>query len=145
MADYLELETWQVRLAAVLGLVFVPSVVLPLYFILYFVMDDKPYYRAAIDRFDEAHDSHKSHKSHANYRGRDDSYARHEGLSASGRGPDRRPGKGGLTTSTNVQVLRLAREKFTHLEDRVRAIESHVTSSRFELQREFKKIAGEDL
>ncbi|MFT5804450.1 MAG: hypothetical protein ACI9R8_001494, partial [Candidatus Paceibacteria bacterium] len=45
----------------------------------------------------------------------------------------------------NAQVFRLARGKFAHLEDRVRAIESHVTSSRFELQREFKKIAGDDL
>ena len=127
LADYLQFETWQVRLAAVLGLVFVPSIILPSYFILYFVMEDKPYYRAATDRFDEAHEVNAS----------DD---------GQGQDPGRPRGrKGKLASSTNAQVFRLARGKFARLEDRVRAIESHVTSSRFELQREFKKIAGDDL
>lgn len=127
LADYLQFETWQVRLAAVLGLMFVPSIILPSYFILYFVMEDKPYYRAATDRFDEAREVY----------GSDD---------AQGQDPGRPRGrKGKLASSTNAQVFRLARGKFAHLEDRVRAIESHVTSSRFELQREFKKIAGDDL
>ncbi|MCH8240829.1 MAG: hypothetical protein IIB62_12445 [Proteobacteria bacterium] len=45
---------------------------------------------------------------------------------------------------SNGQALRTARSKFTELEDRVRSMESHVTSSKFELQRELKKLSGEN-
>jgi phage shock protein C len=132
LADYLQVETWQVRLAAVLGLFFMGSFILPTYFILYFVMENKPYYRTATDRFDEAHEYG------------DGSRSAHEKSSKPSRGAHQ--GRAGrFASSTNVQVLQLAREKFSQLENRVRSIETHVTSSRFELQREFKKIAGDDL
>lgn len=132
LADYLQVETWQVRLAAVFGLLFMGSFVLPTYFILYFVMEDKPYYRSATDRFDEAHDDG------------DGAHAERAKRPTSSRG-ERQRKSGRFATSTNVQVLQMARDKFHHLENRVRGMETHVTSSQFELQREFKKIAGEDL
>lgn len=44
----------------------------------------------------------------------------------------------------NVQTMKVAKEKFSDIEQRLREMESHVTSSRFELQRELKKISGED-
>ncbi|MBD3648254.1 MAG: PspC domain-containing protein, partial [Pseudomonadales bacterium] len=43
VADYLDVDRWQVRLVAVLGLIFVPSVAVTIYFIAYLLMDDKPY------------------------------------------------------------------------------------------------------
>lgn len=136
LADYLQVETWQVRLAAVLGLLFMGSFILPTYFILYFVMEDKPYYRTATDRFDDAHDHGVGTSASAS--------SQHDKRPKFGR----RAGQGRASrfaASTNAQVLQLAREKFAHLENRVRSIETHVTSSRFELQREFKKIAGDEL
>ena len=45
-ARYLGVETWTVRLAAVTGLIFVPTLVLPAYFVAYFVMDTTPGHRA---------------------------------------------------------------------------------------------------
>jgi phage shock protein C len=131
LADYLQVEIWQVRLAAVLGLLFMGSFIVPTYFILYFVMENKPYYRTATDRFDEAHEDGGGARS------------QHEKRSKSGRGA-RQSRADRFASSTNVQVLQLAREKFSRLENRVRSIETHVTSSRFELQREFKKIAGDE-
>lgn len=44
----------------------------------------------------------------------------------------------------NEQAMKTAREKFADIEQRLRQMESHVTSSRFELQREFRKMVGED-
>ena len=35
------------------------------------------------------------------------------------------------------------KDKFTDLEDRIRKMETHVTSSRFELQRAFNRISDE--
>ena len=45
-ARYLGVETWAVRLAAVTGLIFVPTLVLPAYIVAYFVMDTTPGHRA---------------------------------------------------------------------------------------------------
>ncbi len=44
----------------------------------------------------------------------------------------------------NPQVLRQAKMKFGDIEDRLRAMESHVTSPKFELHQELKKISGDD-
>ena len=43
-----------------------------------------------------------------------------------------------------VGVVNSYIKKFQNLEERLRAMESHVTDSRFELQREFRKISGEN-
>lgn len=127
MADYLEVEIWQVRLFALLGLLFVGSVTLPVYFILYFLMDDKPYYRKVADRFEDEAELHGDRR-----------YA--DGAAGHSKAADSR-----RSTRSNVQLLRTAKGKFADIEARVRSMESHVTSSRFELQREIRKIAGDEL
>lgn len=129
VADYLDVEVWQVRLVAVLGLFFAGSVAVPMYFILCFIMDDKPYYRRMTDAIDDEDE--------------DDMEApMTPGARASDTGRDRP--RQVYPNLTNVEKLRMAKDRFAELENRLRAMESHVTSSQFELQREIRKIAGED-
>ncbi|HJP49911.1 MAG TPA: PspC domain-containing protein [Pseudomonadales bacterium] len=122
-AEYLGVETWQVRLGAVLGLIFVPQVAVPTYFITYFLMDKKPYYREAADRFDERHEADEEVRP---MRKRKSEYRANE--------PE----------VSNLYALKTARHKFQDIEDRLRLMETHVTSSQFELEREIKKISGDD-
>ncbi|MDA0978269.1 MAG: PspC domain-containing protein [Proteobacteria bacterium] len=130
LADYWGRPTWEIRLYTVLGLFFIPSVTVPAYFILYFLMDEKPYYRRVTDRFDESADGrHK--KSKGDRFTREDESAMQQAAEA-------------RSKLNNEQAMKTAREKFADIEQRLRQMESHVTSSRFELQREFRKMAGED-
>ncbi|MEX1237938.1 MAG: PspC domain-containing protein [Pseudomonadales bacterium] len=125
VAEYLEVDTWQVRLVAVLGLIFVPSVAITVYFITYFLMDDKPYYRRVTDRYKDADATDVYDDVY------DDGY------------DDAGDSRGGPRLG-NAEALRTAKDKFSDIEVRLRNMESHVTSSKFELQRELRKIAGED-
>ena len=123
LSDYLGREAWEIRLAAVMGLIFIPSITVPAYFALYFLMDDKPYYRRVTDRFEDQPGSDEagemSMKSGQNYDPR----------------TQERP--------SNVQAMSEARRKFSDIEQRLREMEGHVTSSRFQLQKELKKISGD--
>ena len=129
MADYLDVEVWQVRLVAVLGLIFAGQVAVPVYFILYFLMDKKPYYRRMTDNYDDSDEEDEV-----------DDLAPRQSRRRAERPRDPAMNQG----VSNVEKLRVAREKFSDLEERLRSMESHVTSSRFELQRELRKISGED-
>lgn len=124
VADYLDLERWQLRLAAALGLIFVPSAAITVYFIAYFLMDDKPYYRQVTDRYEDLEED-------------EDDVGEDTVTTA--------PRSGRQTAGmSSGQAMRLAKQKFADLEDRLRAMETHVTSSRFELQRELNEISGDD-
>lgn len=130
IADYLGIEAWQVRVATVLGFFFMGSVTVPAYIILWIVLDKKPYYRRVTDRFEpeESEDADMT----------DDDPA-----APQHRRSPRRAARGELAGMSNIEGLRAARRKFAALEERVRAMESHVTSSQFELHREFRKIDDE--
>ena len=136
VADYVGRPVWEIRLYAVFGVIFIPSVVIPSYFITYFLMEDKPYYRRVTDRFEEAID------------GRDSEYD--DRNSGKRNRPEERQFHGSNDLSendsamSNVQAMKTAKNKFSDIEQRLRQMEGHVTSSRFELQREFRKISGED-
>ncbi|MDC0068205.1 PspC domain-containing protein [Gammaproteobacteria bacterium] len=135
VADYVGRPAWEIRLYAVLGLIFIPSVMVPSYFIAYFLMEDKPYYRRVTDRFEEGKDDRDSEYDHRN-RGKQN---RPEGREAhESNGMSERE-----TAMSNVQTMKTAKDKFSNIEQRLRQMEGHVTSSRFELQREFRKISGE--
>ncbi len=123
VADYFDVETWQVRLGAVLGLIFVPSFAVPAYFIAYFLMDDKPYYKQVTDRYPESELDEGGPESMS----QEDS--------------PNQPDQPGVS---NAEAFRQAKQKFADIEERLRSMESHVTSSRFELQRELRKISGDD-
>lgn len=133
VADYFGRPPWEMRLYAVMGLLFVPSVMIPIYFITYFLMEDKPLYRRVTDRFEETmvSDDDSWEDSRVGSKGKRMKSAKGAGVSEDGR-------------LNNVQAMRTAREKFSDIEQRLRQMETHVTSSRFELQRELKKISGED-
>lgn len=122
VADYMEIERWQARLVAVLMLIFMPSVAITVYFIAYFLMETKPYYREVTDRYDM-----------------DDPYDDGEEAGMVNSGSHYRPTQG----LTRADAVRMVKQKFSDIEERLRAMESHVTSSRFELQREFKEL-GDD-
>ena len=124
LAEYFDTETWQIRLYAVLGMVFIPSVAVPAYFITYFLMDDKPYYRRVTDRFDDLAEEENE-----------------EPIVSSKR---KRKNRNEPSATSNREAMKTAKEKFGDIENRLRSMESHVTSSHFELQREFRKISGED-
>lgn len=128
LADYWNMDSWKIRFAAVMGVFFVPSLTIPGYFILYFLMDDKPYYRKASERYE-------------------DFYVQGESDSAKKRRPSGLQSRRTRTKSdlTNAEAFSSASHKFANIEARVRLMEAHVTSSKFELQREFKKMSGDDL
>lgn len=127
LADYWNMDTWKVRFAAVMGLMFIPSVTIPGYFILYFLLDDKPYYRKASERYEDFH------------------VQGDQGRDKHGEKGGTKPGRTRSGSKlSSAQAINKARQKFADIEGRVRSMEAHVTSSKFELQREFKKISGED-
>jgi|TARA_B100000315_G_scaffold253395_2_gene292101 phage shock protein C len=132
-ADYFGIEAWQMRLGAILGLVFIPQLTFCGYFVSYFLMDKKPYYRRVTDRFDRAARQWQG----STIDEEEDSYSVNEDRPQDSR-EYRKP------RMSNGLALRTAKSKFTELEDRVRSMETHVTSSKFELQRELKKLSGEN-
>lgn len=135
IADYWGMETWQVRMMAVFALFIVPSVAIPGYFIAYFLMDDKPYYRRVTDRFHELDEDMMEEQPMTNGKARATKKDAKKGSSSSKQQSD----------ISNVQALRNAKQKFSDIEDRLRVMETHVTSPRFELQRELRKIAGDEV
>lgn len=133
LGAYFGRPAWEMRLYAVLGVVFVPSVAIPAYFLAYFLMDDKPYYRRVTDRFSESMDSKERQRNDV---GRSEADQRDN--------VEMNEDKASRTQMNNVQAMKVAKDKFSDIEQKLRNMESHVTSSRFELQRELKKISGED-
>lgn len=121
IADYLAIETWKVRLVAVLGAIFMGQIFIPGYFIAYFLMDAKPYYKEVTDRYDDLDDQ----------------------LEVAGRGMKRKRANGSGSSPHASALLKEARYRFADIEERLRSMESHVTSSHFEFHREFRKISGE--
>lgn len=126
IADYWGMEAWQVRFMAVFGIFVIPSIVVPGYFICSFMMDDKPYYRKVTDRFHELDDEPVKPAMNR------------KRTSRSERTPQE-------PKEPNPQVLKQAKRKFADIEDRLRIMESHVTSPKFELHRELRKISGDDV
>jgi phage shock protein C len=111
VANYYGMEAWVVRCMAVTGLLFLPSIVFPAYWVAYFVMDKPP-------------SGPQSRRS-------------------------RRSGKRGIETpelGTSLaprQNLRNVEADLTEAELRLRRMESHVTSGRYELQKELNRIDPE--
>ena len=128
-----------VRCIAVTGLIFMPSVVFPAYWVAYFVMDHPP------DK-ERGRRGKKRRRRGRTYEGE---VAQAETAVGTARG---RPGNGdrrdhtapapemGLRFSPR-RSLRAVQDDFVQLELRLRRIETHVTSGQFELQRELRKIA----
>ena len=113
IAGYLGAESWVVRCVAVTGLIFMPSIVFPAYWILYFVLDTPR------DReFDEPNSRSTDPDIHSS--------------PAPELGPQLSP----------RHSLRNLRADLAQVELRLRRIEFHVTSGQYELQKELNKLDG---
>ena len=132
IANYFGMEGWVVRCIAVTGLIFMPQVVFPAYWVAFFVMDHAP----------EKEGKRKGKKRRR--RGRTYEGEAVHGA-AKGNGNGRRDHTApapemGMRFSPR-RSLRAVQDDFVELELRLRRIETHVTSGQFELQRELGKIA----
>ena len=119
IARYFGLQTWTTRLGALTGLLFLPGIVFPAYWIAYFIMD-KP----------EPADSMMA--------GRKTRGARAEQASSAGVTNPRRG-----ETFQPSRSLRYTNADLTQAELRLRRLESFVTSDQYELHRELTKIERE--
>ena len=142
IADYLGQPTWLVRLCAIVLLLCFPVGTFIAYLIATWLMDEKPYYRRVTDRFDEVHDrdwadyhwddpNWDGDRDEADWDDRDD--GRHQDQGAAE----------GMNEGDRFRA-EAVKSRFRDIEERLRRMETHVTSSRFELQREFKKMSEED-
>ena len=118
IANYFGMERWFVRCLAVTGLLFMPQIVFPAYWVAYFIMDKRG------DRED----------------------ARERGEPVAAKKSDRRrkhrsPAPELGTRLSPRRSLRDIQADITQAELKLRRMESHVTSGKYELQRELNKIA----
>ena len=137
LANYFGVETWVVRLIAVTGLIFLPSVVFPAYWIAFFVMD-KPGSRRRRQR-----DHSRGGQSFPNEKQDMQTAFEHW----DGRPPRRRNSRRDASPAPELghrlsprRSLRHVRADFDQIELRLRRIETHITSGRYELQRELSRI-----
>ena len=135
IANYFGMEAWVVRCIAVTGLIFMPSIVFPAYWVAYFVMDHSPESEekgAGKRRRRKRRRRRERDRRHAEARGSDAEYrARHDHTAPA---PEM-----GVRFSPR-RSLRAVQADFTELELRLRRMETHVTSGQFELQRELHRI-----
>lgn len=125
LARYYGMEPWVVRIIAVTGLLFFPTIVFPAYWIAYFVMDKPP---SLDDRRRQRQARHHDRRERRHAR-----TSRHtDGSPAPELGPRFAP----------RHSLRNIQADLTEVELRLRRMETHVTSGRYELQRELHKIDG---
>lgn len=115
IARYYGVEPWVVRCIAVTGLLFFPSIVFPAYWIAWIVMEKPP------GGVDQRHGHRGSSRRH------------------------RRRGGGSLAPEPGRRMsprdsLRNVEADLMEVELRLRRMETHVTSGRYELQRELNKI-----
>lgn len=123
-------ESWAVRLGALTGLIFLPQIVFPAYWITYFIMDKSNEHEA--DDMDE-----RPRKKSRRRRRRSERYA---GTTT---------GSGAQAASEDEaeefiprQTLRDTTTDLTQAELRLRRLESFVTSDQYELQKELALIEG---
>ncbi len=146
IANYFGMEAWVVRCIAVTGLIFMPGIVFPAYWVAYFVMDHPPEGEGEEDDQDE---DGKRKRRRRRWKPRP---PRPPGLRRRARNRDPDAGDGARHDHTAPapemgvrfsprRSLRAVQADFMELELRLRRMETHVTSGQFELQRELRKIA----
>ncbi|XOV82034.1 MAG: PspC domain-containing protein [bacterium] len=119
VARYFGLQTWTTRLAAFTGLIFLPGIVFPAYWIAYFIMDTPESEESMMD-------------------GRKTRHAR--APSTQGNEPSNARRSESFQPSRS---LRYTNADLTQAELRLRRLESFVTSDQYELHRELTRIERE--
>lgn len=122
IANYYGLETWVVRLIALTGLVFLTSVTLIGYFVAALLMDPNPKRLPSLKPLRPRRPKHRKHK--ARSRATDDTPAPY--------------------TWIPRQRLRDVGAEFDQMELKLRRMEAHVTSGRYELHRELAELEKRD-
>ena len=123
IARYYGVEPWVIRLIAITALLFFPGIVFPAYWVAYFVMERPP---GSGGRWEAHWGRHRRWRFGAQAPSRRDEYS----SPAPELGPRLSPRRS----------LRDVQADLTEVELRLRRMETHVTSGRYELQRELRKI-----
>ncbi|MCR9279965.1 MAG: PspC domain-containing protein [Pseudomonadaceae bacterium] len=118
IARYYGVEAWMVRCLTITLFLFMPTIVFPAYWIAYFVLGS--------DATGGSSSRRRRHRPSRRGRRRRNRADRAESSEEVRRTP--------------AEELRSARSVFEQLEMRLRRMESHVTSGRYDLQRELRKI-----
>lgn len=129
LARYLGMEAWMVRCVALTGLLFVPSVVFPAYWIVFIVMGHRPSGRAGSRRAG----TERHGRRRARVRGRS---SRHRHRDHRSSAPASR------ARYSPRESLRAAQADFAEVELRLRRMEAFVTSDRYALERGFAEIGA---
>jgi phage shock protein PspC (stress-responsive transcriptional regulator) len=153
LARYFGVETWVMRMGALTGLIFVPGVIFPAYWIAYFVMEKRTDGEVKPKR------KRRRRKSRRRQRADDMKSGQKEGMSHSSfdeelaeDGPAvkiraafkrNRSGSGGEPPFSPGRGLRHITTDMTQAELRLRRLESFVTSDKYELHKELTKIERE--
>ena len=145
LANYFGVETWVVRLIAITGLIFLPSVVFPAYWIAFFIMDKPGAKRRPRRRSRRRRQRDRARGGQSFPNEKQDVQAAFEDWD--GRPPRRRNPRADVSPAPELghrlsprRSLRHVRADFDQIELRLRRIETHITSGRYELQRELSRI-----
>lgn len=134
IARYLGIEAWMARCVALTGLIFMPSVVFPAYWVAFFVMGHSPSDRGRRLRRARAGGRAErrpgARRRRRRYRRSDRDHRARASASASG------------VRFSPRQSLRAAQADFAEVELRLRRIEAFVTSDRYALERGFAEIGA---
>lgn len=152
IAPYLGLEPWVVRCLAITAFIFAPQIIVPAYIIGYFVLDPRStHYEVRGSRGKRAAKRMKKRQA------RNERFAKRAAAKADARATKlarreaRRATPGKTRNSLNKtpaaepelptrNLLRNVRGTLQEAEMRLRRMEGHVTSGRYELQKELRKI-----
>ncbi len=144
VARYLGIEAWVARCAALTGLLFLPSVVFPAYWVAFFVMGYRPSARADAARRNAWKGGPHARKRAERLRRRADKRRREarRGRRRADRKRDHYSAKEAVTRFWPRQALRAAKADFAEIELRLRRMEAFVTSDRYALERGFAEIGA---
>lgn len=155
IANYYGVEPWVVRCMAVTGLIFMPSVMLPAYWIAYFAMDKPPKKTQRKRRMKRVRRRRREREEELRARDHEpvEEEVFEEVVEEPAHEPRRRPASRAIEAPSQTTELGLhwsprASLRYIHsdldeIELRLRRMESHITSGQYELQRELKKIGAE--
>ncbi|MCY3818944.1 MAG: PspC domain-containing protein [Gammaproteobacteria bacterium] len=144
VARYLGIEAWVARCAALTGLLFLPSVVFPAYWVAFFVMGYRPSAQADAARRNMWKGGSHGRKRAERLRRRADK-RRREARRGRRRGDSKRDHDSAKEFGPKFsprQSLRAAKADFAEIELRLRRMESFVTSDRYALDRGFAEIGA---
>lgn len=116
IAGYLHKEVWKVRVLAMIGLFLIPTVVFTSYWVLYFVLDDKPFYKQVTDAYPDP------------------------SISVGGQPSREKDASEAKKPLNHTHTLRRVKQLFVANEENLRTLEAFITSPRFELNRAFQEM-----